>query len=221
MSLRLQLGALALAGAALAAQPVIALERGPGGGPVGIQIYPQAQQPTYRGPGGPPQGRGPMRKRGGPHIGQWLKKNQNLSLQDQEKALANDPEFQKLPPDKQDHFKERLRDFNNLTPEQRQRILQRMDAFEHLTPDQQEQARKIWGQVRQMPDGQRRHFRQGMRELAGAKPEERAALLDSPDFHSKYTDEERGLMKQFVELNVLPDRNEPDPTPAGPPPQPR
>ncbi len=195
-------------------------------GPVGIQIFPQTQQqqPTWRGPGGPaPSGRPQQqqqRKRMGPHISQWLKKNQHLSLQDQEKALANDPEFQKLPPDKQDHFKGLLRDFNSKPPEQRERMLQRMDRFEHLTPEQQDQARKIWMQVRQMAEDQRRHFRQGMRQLTETSPEQRQNMIDSEDFRSRYTDEERGLMKQFVDLNVLPERNEPEP-PQGPPPQPR
>ena len=211
-----------VAAGALCAQPVVALEHGPGRGVSGIQIFAQQQQqqPSWRGPGIPPQGarKGPQKH---PHIGQWLKKHQGLSLADQEKALTSDPDFQNLPQDKQDHLKERLREFNNLPPDQRQRILQRMDAFEHLTPEQQDQARQIFTRVRQMPDEQRKHFREGMRQLADAKPEQRQNLVDSSDLRSRYTDEERGLMKQFVNLNVLPDRNEPEPPPAGPPPQPR
>jgi DNA-directed RNA polymerase subunit F len=211
---------LLLAGAAWTALPAMARERGFGRSPAGIQMHAQQQQPSWRGPGGPPpstQG-GPRKGLKRPHIGQWLKKNQNLSPQDQEKALASDPEFQKLPPEKQSQLKERLREFNNLPPEQRQRILQRMDAFEHLTPEQQEQARQIFGQVRQMPEDQRRRFREGMHQLADAKPEQRQAMLDSPEFHDKYTDEERGLMHQFVSLNVLPpERIEGEP--AAPQPQ--
>ncbi len=167
-----------------------------------------------RGMGGPPGG-GPGMRRGQdhPHIGQWLKKNQNLSPEEQEKKLTSDPEFQKLPPQKQNKLLERLRQFNSLPPDQRKRIVHRMDRFEHLTPEQQEQARQIFDRVRQMPDDRRQQFRQGMRQLVDLPPDKRLAAIDSPDFRGRYNDEERGLMRQVVNLNVLPEHAE------APPPQ--
>lgn len=153
-------------------------------------------------------GRGPHENP--PHIGQWLKKIQNLSPEEQEKALANDPEFQKLPPEQQNQLRERLRHFNSLPPEKRQRILERMDAFEHLTPEQQQQARQIFGQVRQLPDDRRHEFRKGMRKLAGMNPDQRLAAIDSPEFRGAYSDDERNLMRQVVKLNILPQHPAPD-----------
>ncbi len=171
----------------------------------------------------PFQGKGPGwhgGQRRGPHIGQWLKKNQDLPVDQQEQKLRNDPEFQKLPPQQQQHLIERLHQFNSLPPQQRQRMLSRMDAFEHLSPEKQEQARQIFGEVRQMPDERRQQFRKGIRQLAEAPVEQRTAMLDSPEFRNAYNDKERDLMRQIVRLDILPPKGAPEP-PPGPPPQPR
>lgn len=164
--------------------------------------------------GKPPQWRGgPGGQRRGPHIGQWLKKNQNLTVNQQEQALKDDPEFQKLPPQQQQHLMDRLRQFNNLPPQERQRMLMRMDTFEHLTPEQQKQAREIFGQVRQMPDDRRQLFRKGIRQLSDAPADQRQAMLDSPEFRNTFRDNERDLMQQIVKLDILPPKGAPEPPP--------
>lgn len=165
----------------------------------------QGKGPQWRG--------GPGGQRRGPHIGQWLKKNQNLTVNQQEQALKDDPEFQKLPPQQQQHLIDRLHQFNNLSPEERQKMLMRMDLFEHLTPEQQKQARDIFGQVRQMPEERRQQFRKGVRQLADAPAEQRQAMLDSQEFRSTYRDNERDLMRQIVQLNILPPKGAPEPPP--------
>ena len=161
----------------------------------------QGKPPDWRGPAGQGGNRGQHRA---PHIGQWLRKNQNLPADQQEQALRADPEFQKLPEQQQQHLIDRLHQFNNLPPQQRERMLARMDAFEHLTPEQQEQARQIFGQIRQLPDQRRQQFRRGMRQLAEAPAKQRAGMLESNDFRNNYTDNERDLMRQVVDLNILP-----------------
>jgi Protein of unknown function (DUF3106) len=164
--------------------------------------------------GGPPNWRGPGGEKGqhrGPHIGQWLKRNQNLTVDQQEQKLRDDPEFQKLTPQQQQHLIDRLHQFNSLSPQQRQRMLTRMDAFEHLSPEQQQQARQIFGQIRQLPDGRRQQFRQGLRQLADAPPEQRQAMVESNDFRNNYTENERDLMQQVVKLNILPPKGAPEP----------
>ncbi len=166
--------------------------------------------------GGPPNWRGPGGNRGqhgGPHIGQWLKKNQNLTTEQQEQKLRDDPEFQKLSPQQQQHLIERLHQFNSLPPQQRQRMLTRMDAFEHLTPEQQQQARQLFGQIKQLPNDRRQQFRNGIRRLADAPAEQRQSILDSNEFRNNYTDTERDLMQQVVKLNILPPKGAPEPPP--------
>lgn len=176
---------------------------------------PYQGKPDWHGPNGQAGNRG---KR--PHIGQWLRKHLNMPETQQLQALHDDPEFQKLPPEQQQHLIDRLHEFNELPPQQRQRMLARMDAFNHLTPEQQHQAREIFGQIRQLPDERRQQFRKGIRQLADAPPEQRASLLDSNDFQNNYTDHERDLMRQIVQLNILPPKGAPEP-PPGPPPDKR
>lgn len=174
----------------------------------------QGGPPDWRGPGGNRGGAGGNRgQHGGPHIGQWLKKNQNLTAAQQEEKLREDPDFQKLPPQQQQHLIDRLHEFNSLPPQQRQRMLTRMDAFEHLTPEQQQHARQIFGQIRQLPDNRRQEFRKGIRQLADAPAEQRQAILDSDEFRNNYTDNERDLMQQVVKLNILPAKSAPEPPP--------
>ena len=173
----------------------------------------QTKPPDWHGGGN----QGQRRNQNRPHIGQWLQKNQNLSLDQQEQALRSDPDFQKLPQQQQQHLLDRLRQFNSLPPNQRQRMLTRMDAFEHLTPEQQQQARQIFGQIRQMPEDRRQLFRKGTRQLADAPAEQRQTMLDSTDFRSTYTDNERDLMRQIVKLDVLPPKGEGQNPPPPPP----
>ena len=204
------IGVVALA--AMVAVPAVALQEiGAPPRPRNFRPF-QGKPPDWRGPGGDKNQ--PRRNR--PHIGQWLKKNQNLPVDQQEQALRSDPEFQKLPAQQQQHLLDRLHQFNSLPPNQRQRMLSRMDAFEHLTPEQQQQARQIFGQVRQMPEDRRQSFRKGLRQLADMPPDQRQAALDSPAFRKNFSDEERGLMRQVVDLNVLPERGAPENAPAPP-----
>ncbi|HVZ18028.1 MAG TPA: DUF3106 domain-containing protein, partial [Terriglobales bacterium] len=65
-----------------------------------------------------------------PHMGDWLRLNRGKSLDQQKKSLESDPDFQKLPPERQERLKERLQNFNNLTPQQQDKILKRIDKLE-------------------------------------------------------------------------------------------
>ena len=50
-------------------------------------------------------------------LGEWLESHKNLPLDQQEKALENDPNFKKMAPTRQNALRDRLRKFNSLTPE--------------------------------------------------------------------------------------------------------
>ncbi|MGE5321770.1 MAG: DUF3106 domain-containing protein, partial [Actinomycetota bacterium] len=64
---------------------------------------------------------------------EWLESHQNLSLDQQEKALEHDPNFKKLAPARQAALRDRLRKFNSLPPDQRQVALKRMRFWASLT----------------------------------------------------------------------------------------
>ncbi len=136
----------------------------------------------------------------GPHRGEWLRKNQNLPPQEQEKALRNDPTFKQLPQEKQQRLMERLRDFNSRPPEQRQRILERMETFEHLPQPERQRLRSFYGQMRDLPDDRRMAVRQAVRQLNGMSPAERERMLNSPQFQRRFSPQEQNLVRGLSQL---------------------
>jgi hypothetical protein len=161
-------------------------------------------------------------RRPGRHGGDWLRKMHNLPAEDQERALQNDPEFQRLSPEAQTRLRERLRKFNSLPPERRQRMLERWERFEHLTPEQQERMRGFHQRMRQMPEERRRMMYRALHHLRDMPPGERERVLASDRFRNSFSDEERDLLRGMAE-NAPPPREgtrdgESDAPPDTPPP---
>src|SRR5947207_9163045 len=73
-----------------------------------------------------------------PRPGKWLSEHLNLSPEQRQKELSNDPEFKQLNPQQQDHLRQRLNQFNSMPPEQQRRMLNRWRAMQSLPPDRQE-----------------------------------------------------------------------------------
>jgi hypothetical protein len=141
----------------------------------------------------------------GKHRGDWLRKHQGQSLEQQERELKNDLNFQRLPPERQQELMQRLRDFNSQPPEQRQRILQRMETFEHLPPAEQQRVRQLYGQMRTLPEDRRHEVRLAARQLRDLPPDQRERTLNSPEFRNRFNDQERELVRGLSSLNVGPD----------------
>ena len=57
---------------------------------------------------------------------------------------------------RQQRLRQRLQHFSSLPPQQQLRMLNRMETWEHLTPEQKQQARQIFGQMRQLPPDRQR-----------------------------------------------------------------
>ena len=73
-----------------------------------------------------------------PRPGKWLSEHLNLSPEQRQKELSNDPEFKQLNPQQQQHLQQRLNQFNNLPPEQQKRTVKRMQIFEALPQERQD-----------------------------------------------------------------------------------
>jgi len=155
--------------------------------------------------------RGPVMHGPGPHIGDWIRKHDNLPPDEQMKALEADPVFRTLPPDRQDLLRNRLARFNSLKPEQKERILQRMETLEHLPPDQQQKARDLFRDYRALPPDRRHALSQGFEQLQGLTPEERQRTIDSEAFRNNYSERERDLLRGMSTLGFAPgaNRNQP------------
>src|SRR5438105_6065126 len=151
----------------------------------------------------------------GPHAGDWLRRSHDLPPAQQEKMLESDPQFKNLPADKQQQLRQRLQMFNSLTPDQQQRILERMEIREHLTPEQKEQEKDLFGRYMTLPEERRAAVHGALRELTALSPQERQQRLASPEYRSRFSDQEREILTQALQFGTPPNRMPPN----GQPPQ--
>jgi hypothetical protein len=149
-----------------------------------------------QGGGGPRSGGGPP----GPHHGDWLRKNLNTPPAQQQRELENDPKFQKLPPERQERLKQRLKWFNSLSPNQQQKILQRQEKWEHMTPQQHDQARSVFDRLQAMPEERRNSIRQQMHAFSGMTPEQQQNFMNSDQFKREFSPDERDVMQRWLSL---------------------
>ncbi|HEX2329386.1 MAG TPA: DUF3106 domain-containing protein [Candidatus Angelobacter sp.] len=137
-------------------------------------------------------------------MGEWLSTHKDLPLDQQEKALENDPAFKRLPPDRQAALKERLRKFNNLTPEQRDLTLQRMNYFSSLSKEQRQTVRDANQKLQALPPDRRVAIHKALRHLRQMDPQQRAQTMQSDRFKSTFSDQEQGILKELADINPPP-----------------
>jgi uncharacterized protein DUF3106 len=153
------------------------------------------------------QGAAPPRSNSHPpqqHAGDWLRKHQNMSPAERQKALESDPGFRRLPPAQQQVLRQRLQHFSSLPAQQQTRMLERMDTWAHLTPTQKDQARQIHGQMQQLPPDRQRMVRTAIGDLRGMPPQQRDQIIDSPRFKSMFSQQERDIMRGATRLPLAP-----------------
>lgn len=146
----------------------------------------------------------PQGSRQAGHAGDWLRRYKDLPPDEQEKALQNDPAFQKLPPQRQQILRQRLQRFSTLAPEKQLQVLNRMETWEHLTPEQKEQARQIHQQMQQLPPGRQQMVRTAVRDLRAMPPEQREQVINSDRFKGMFSEQERGIMREVTRLPLAP-----------------
>lgn len=168
-----------------AAAPAFAQNKVPNN-PVKIQPAPQGQN---------------QHRLSAPRMGDWLRLNRGKSFDQQRKSLENDPDFQKLPPQRQEQLMQRLQNFNNLPPDQQQRVLKRMDKFNAMTPQQRAQTRALWDRMRLLPEERRAAVRQFFHSLVPMNHDQRQKALSSEEFNTQFNPEERDIIQRGLELN--------------------
>jgi uncharacterized protein DUF3106 len=143
-----------------------------------------------------------QRHRGQP--GAWLRRYKDLPPDQQEKALENDPEFKNLPPERQAQLRQRLQQFNSLPPERKDKIVHRMEAFHNKPPQQRQQLRDLTSRMRALPVERHRPMRQALHQLSQMPPDQQQKTLDSPQFKSQFSDDERDILRGLAQLKVRP-----------------
>jgi len=177
-----------------------------------------AQQPPAQ-PVQPRQQNGGLRFYGpGPHAGDWLRRNRNLPYDQQLRQLQSDPTFRSLSPQQQQRLEERLHQFNSMSPEQQDRFLNHVDEYEHMPPGTRQEAQDLYRREQGLPPSRQQAVRNAVRELNSLSPEERQERLSSPEYRSRFTDNEREIIGQALVLGDRPNRARPNQ--QGEPPEP-
>jgi Protein of unknown function (DUF3106) len=138
------------------------------------------------------------------HAGNWLRRYKDMSPAQQHRALENDPQFRKLPPQRQAELQRRLQHFSSLPPQQQERVLRRMEVWEHMTQDQRQQARQLFQQFKQLPPDRRQALNGAIRSMRGLTPAQRESLINSPQFQNAFSPQERGLLRGASRLPLAP-----------------
>jgi hypothetical protein len=132
------------------------------------------------------------------HLQQWMDRHRNLSLPDQQRALANEPGFRDLPPPTQQRMLDQLRRLNNMPPEQRRQVIDRMEAIERLTLPQRQQVRGAMQQLGSLPPDRRRLVARAFRDLRDMPAPQRQAILNSDHFRGEFSEQERRTLSGLI-----------------------
>ena len=156
----------------------------------------------------PPAGRSAEAGPGAQHhhgeAGAWLRRYKDLPPDQQQKALENDPEFKNLSPERQAKLRQRLQQFNSLPPERKDKIVRRMETFQKMPHQQRQQVRDLTTRMRALPEERRRPMRQALLQLSKMPPDQQQKTLDSPQYKSQFSDDERDILRGLAQLKVRP-----------------
>ncbi len=150
------------------------------------------------------------------HLQQWMQTHSNMPLDQQQRALDNEPGFRQLSPDVQLRMHQRLAQLNGMTPEQRQRAYARTEAMERLAPEQRQQVRSALTNLGNLPKDRRIYVAREFRAMRYLPQPQRQVFLNSPAMRAQFSDEERQVLSGLFEVEPY----LPPPTPAPPVPLP-
>ena len=179
----------------------------------------QAQPPIVRS-GSPPIYRGQpqpgqnVQARPG-HLGSWMQQHQNLSPQDQQRALEHEPGFNQLPPDQQARMRARLQQLNQMPPQQRAQVLNRVEGMERLTPEQRQHVNATMSQLRALPQNEKQQVTRAFGALRQMPPEQREAA--ARNMSAQMNPQQRDAFNNLIKAEpYLPIQRPPAPPPGGP-----
>ena len=160
---------------------------------------PNRGYPAPRPQQGPqPQNGQPNGHAGGEHLGSWMRQHQNQSLADQERALHQEPGFNRLAPQQQQNLVNRLHQLDQMPPQQRARTMERVENMERLSPERRQAVRSSAQQLGTLPQDRKRMVQKAFRDLREMPPEQRRAVLNSPQFAGQFSAQERSIMGNLL-----------------------
>lgn len=180
-----------------------------GGGGFQHQNFPRERQ--YQ------QNRGfhmrPQQHPGGEHLPQWYHQHQDMSLQQQERALRRQPGFNKLSPAQRRRVLNRLRYLDSQPPAVRARIMARNEAFERLSPERRQEVRAAAQAFQRMPVYRKQQMGRAFNALRALPPDQRKEILNSAGFRSQYSPRERHILSNLLSIEPYQPQQQPTPPP--------
>ena len=169
---------------------------------------PQSSDPQHRGV--PPLPRGE-------HLAQWMNQHSNLTPEQQQRALGQEPGFDNLPSETQQRYRDRLAQLDALNPRRREQFLARTEAMERLNPDQRAEVRGALSQLGQLPPDQRRVVSRTFRALRDLPADQRVMALNSGHYGPPMDAQQRSALFGLLRVEpMLPPPTRPQTVPANP-----
>ena len=140
---------------------------------------------------------------GAQHLSEWMDAHRNLSPQQQQSALEQEPGFRQLRPEQQQRMYNQLSRLNSMSPEQRQRTIARTEWMEHLAPQQRQQVRSAMAQLGGLPQDRSYAVGRAFRSIQAMPPAERQFYLNSPQFRGQFNDQERDTLNNLLNVSPL------------------
>ena len=183
--------------------------------PAPIERRPPPAASAGQATSGQRQGSGKLPR--GEHLAQWMNQHSNLSPEQQQQALGQEPGFSNLPSDTQQRYRDRLAQLDALNPAQRQRFLAHTEAMERLSPDQRAEVRGAMGRLGALPIEQRRVVAHTFRSLRDLPPEQRLSALNSGRYGPPLDPQQRDVLLGLLQIEPMLERPAPrQPIPGSP-----
>jgi hypothetical protein len=165
-----------------------------------------------RGQGNPFRpGLGPGAGRGGPGAGappKFLQQLREMTPEEQERTLQDNPRFQRLGPEGQEEIRNSLREWNSLTPVQKEERKRREARLEALTPEERRDIRqRIFPNWQRLERWRKMGIVRRLNSLQGMTDEERERRLNDAAFTQGLSGEELEILKTFSRLGLGPAAN--------------
>lgn len=139
----------------------------------------------------------------GQHLAQWMTQHGDLTPEQQQHALGQEPGFSTLTAETQQRYHDRLAQLDALNPEKRERFLARTEAMERLSPGQRADVRSAMGQLGALPMDRRRVVARTFRALRDLPAEQRVPALNSGRFGAPLDAEQRAVLMGLLRVEPM------------------
>jgi hypothetical protein len=127
-----------------------------------------------------------------------LNRHQGEPVQQQERQLRNDPNFNRLPPAQQQRLVQQLHQLNQMPQPQRDRRLARSEMLERMSPQEQNQVRQAGRSYMALPPERQAVVKRAFQDLRSVPPDQRATVINSQRYQNNFSPDERDILTNLL-----------------------